>query len=139
MYKDIGLAKAKTRINQACENLHKAAELKEPDSFQLFFAGKPTKGRARKFILAAGVWERADRSVEIRMDAYSEHGDEADQFLQDQFDSVDRAFRLEKAILITQVTNVVNIHDSVVYKANLGEKGQANMNVHDSFVSGKKT
>jgi serine/threonine protein kinase len=129
MYKDVTLSKAKKKIYDVCGNLFKVSEHRENDNFQILYSGKPAKSKS-KILFSCGAWEKEADLVEFRFDAYTEDMELADEFLQEQFGSIDRAFRVDKALQVTQVTYNTTIKDSVVFKSKLtGEK-----NVEDSLA-----
>ncbi len=132
MYSDITIEKARSRLSDACSNLHCVGKYEDVNSFQLLYAGKPTKSPL-SFLMLCGGWRKEDGTIEFRFDGYSIDPDIAEKFLQGQFESIDRAIRLEKAMLVTQVTYNVDIKDSVIYKSNIGEGG-GDINLQDGVA-----
>ncbi len=128
MYKDLSLQKARNLVSQACDNLFRVGESRDEGQFKLYFSGKPCTGRSGCFLMSCMAAESGD-NLEIALEARSNDPEEADQFLQDQFDSINRAFRMDKAIMITQVTNVITIKDSMIYKSDIVKEPRVRVKV----------
>lgn len=132
MYKAITIQKAKSRMSEACQNLYMVGQYGDENSFQFLYAGKSASKRS-EFLLLCGAWKKEDDTIEFRFDGYCANPDHVESFLQEHFESVDRAIRLEKAMLVTEVTYNVDIKDSVIYKSNIGDGG-SDINLTDGVA-----
>ena len=119
-------------MSEACQNLYMVGKYGDENSFQFLYAGR-SASKDSEFLLLCGAWKKEDDIIEFRFDGYCANPDHVESFLQDQFESVDRAIRLEKAMLVTEVTYNVDIKDSVIFKSNIGDGG-GDINLSDGVA-----